>query len=64
MLGQVSHRLTHVLRARRAIQSDNIDFERFECRHRAGDVGAEQHAAADVERNLRLNREAAPDLRE
>src|ERR1700687_5692755 len=45
-----------------AIESDDIDLERFECRHRAGDVGAEQHAPADVERNLSLDGQAAAYL--
>ncbi len=36
--------------------------QRLERRHRARDVGAEQHAAARVERHLRLNGDAAADL--
>ena len=64
VLGQIAHRLAHVLRARRAVEPDDVDAERLERRHRAGDVGAEQHAAADVERDLRLHRNAAAELRE
>ena len=61
---QVADRLAHVLRARRAIQADHVDAQRLERRHRARDVGAEQHAAARVERDLRLHRHAPPELGE
>src|SRR6266700_1408878 len=64
VLGQVTHWLPHVLRTGRAIQSDHIDIERLERGHRAGDVGAEQHAATYVERDLRLYRNPPTELRE
>ena len=61
---QKTDRLAHVLGTRRAIQTDHVDAQRFERRHRARDVGAEQHASARVERDLRLNRDASSDLGE
>ncbi len=59
---EIADRLAHVLRAGGAIQSDDVDRQRLERRHRARDVGAEQHAAARVERHLRLNRDPPADL--
>jgi hypothetical protein len=64
VLGQVAHRLAHVLRPGRAVQADDIDAERLERRHGAGDVGAEEHAPRDVERHLGLHRNAVGQLRE
>ncbi len=64
VLGQIPHRLAHVLRTRRAVQADHIDAERLERRHRARDVGPQEHAPAHVERNLRLQREPPSDLDE
>ena len=64
VLGQVPHRFAHVLGPGGAVQSNDVDLERLERRHGAGDVGAQQHAPADVERDLGLDRKAPSDLRE
>jgi hypothetical protein len=62
VLAEVADRLAHVLRASGAVETDHVHPERFERGHRARDVGAEEHAAAGVERDLRLERNAAPEL--
>ena len=64
MLGEPAHRIAHVLRPGGAVEPDHMHGERLERRHRAGDVGAEQHAAARVERHLRLHGKPAADFRE
>src|SRR5260370_7723112 len=51
---QETHRLAHMFGPSRAIQPDHIDSQSDKRRHYRGDVGAEQHAPAGVERNLRL----------
>ena len=63
-LGQKAHRFAHVLGPGRAVQADDVDVERVQNRERRADVGAQQHAAVDVERDLDLNRDAsAGDLK-
>src|SRR5207253_30959 len=44
------------------IETDDIDAERFESCHCARDVGAEEHAAADVECDLCLERNSSAEL--
>ena len=64
VLREVADWLAHVLGPRRAVEADHVDPEPFKGGHRARDVGAEQHAAADVEGDLRLDGDAAADLGE
>src|SRR5688572_32504910 len=49
-------RSAHVFRARRTVETDDVDRKRLERRHRTGDVGAEEHAAAGVERDRKSTR--------
>ena len=64
VLGEIANRLAHVLGPGGAVEPDDVNAERFESRHGAGDVGAEEHAAGDVERDLGLERDAAAELLE
>ena len=49
--------LAHVLGAGGAVEADDGDAHAFEDGERGGHVGAEQHAAGRVERDLRLDRQ-------
>jgi hypothetical protein len=64
MLGHEPDRLAHVLGAGRTVQPDHVHIHGLERCHGTRDVGAEEHAAARVERDLRLDGDTAPDLGE
>ena len=64
MLRHEPNRLAHVFRAGRAVQPDHVHAHRFQRRHCTRDVGAEQHATAGVERDLRLHRNPMAEFRE
>ena len=49
--------LAHVLGAGGTVEADDVDAHAFEDGERGVDVGAEQHAAGRVERDLRLDRQ-------
>ena len=49
--------LAHVLGARGAVETDDVDAHAFEDGERGVDVGAEQHATRRIERDLRLDRQ-------
>jgi hypothetical protein len=48
-----------VLRAGAAVEADDVNAERFERHQRGGDIGAQEHTAGSVERDLRLNGDTA-----
>ena len=54
-LAKVANGLLHQVRARRAVEADNVDRHRFERRDGGGDIAADQHRAH------RLNRDRAED---
>src|SRR4051812_44855004 len=60
ILRQIANWLAHVFGAGRAIEPDHVDAKRLEGRHRARDIGAEQHSTARIERDLRLDCNAPP----
>ena len=64
MRGEIPDRFAHVLGAGRAVQTDDVDVERFQRGERAGDVRPEQHPSAGIERHLRLDRHAAAEVAE
>ena len=49
--------LAHVLGARGAVETDDINAETFEDGERGFDVRAEQHASGRIERDLSLDRQ-------
>ena len=61
---QVLDWLPHVLGTCRAIHAQNINWQRTQRGQRAGDIRAEEHAPAHIQRDLRLQRDAPPHVRE
>ena len=57
-LDQVLYRLTHIFRSGGAVHAEHINGKRLEGGERAGDIGAEEHAPTDIERDLRLQGDA------
>ena len=55
---QISDRLVHLLRAGRAVQTDDVDVVRLKRRQRRTDFGSEQHGSGFLQRDLDLHREA------
>src|SRR6266446_5510637 len=62
MVRQKTDWFTHVFRAGGAVKADGIDAQCGQGRHDGCDICAEQHTSAGVERDLCLNRNAAPGL--
>ena len=56
VLAEIASRLAHVLRPGRAVQTDDVDRQRFQDGQCGGDVGAQQHATGRVQRHLGLDR--------
>ena len=50
-------RLAHVLGAGGTVETDDVDAHAFEDGERGVDIGAEQHAAGRIERDLGLDRQ-------
>ena len=50
--------MAHVFWTGGAIHAQHINGQRFQRGKRSGDIGAEEHAAADIERDLHLQRNA------
>ncbi|MNS37747.1 hypothetical protein D3C72_699740 [compost metagenome] len=63
-LGEEPEGLAHVLGARRAVQADDVDRQGLERGVGRQDVRAQEHAPADVERDLHLERHATARLLE
>jgi hypothetical protein len=59
-LEQIADGLAHVLGTCRAIEPDDVYAQTFENSQRRGDVGAQQHAAVGVQRDLGLQRQGSP----
>ena len=51
VLTEVTNRLLHQVRARRAVEADNIDRQRLERRQRGRNVTTDQHRAGRFDRN-------------
>ena len=56
---QVAQRLAHLDRAGGAVEADHVDLHRIEHGERGADLGAGQHAAGQLDRHLRLQRDVA-----
>ncbi len=60
VLAQVADGIAHMLGAGRAVEPDHIHRHRLERGDHGGNIGAQQHPAGNVEKNLRLNRDVRP----
>ena len=58
VLDEVAHRLAHVLRAGRAVQTDHVGAQTLENGQCRADVSAEQHSPICVQRHLHLQWQA------
>ena len=59
MLREVAQVLGHLGRAGRAVQADHVGLHRFERGERGADLGADEHAAGRLDRDLHHERDAA-----
>ena len=55
---EVAQRLAHLDRAGGAVEADDVDLHGVEHGQRGADLGAGQHAAGQLDRHLRLQRDA------
>ena len=62
VLGEVPDVLAHLLGSRRAVDADHVGVHGVEGDQRGADLGARQHAAGQLDRDLGLDRDGAADL--
>ena len=62
VLREVAEVLGHLGRAGRAVQADDVGLHRLERGERGADLGADEHAAGGLDRDLHHQRDLAPGV--